>query len=140
MITTGNVWHYFILVKEFVKQKASLRIIFSSLCTALAGKGRAAKPGAGLKRAADKFMAGDSRQSYAGRDKEKQFSCLRAEGRSPKTEREELHQHCATGMEGWMLGHAARCRNITQQSSPSTRAAKEALEAAGAFRHCQGPM
>jgi len=112
-----------------------------SPCTALTGKGRAANAGIGLKRAADNFMVGDSSQSYVGEDKEKQFSCLRAEGKSPKQKQEELHQDCATGMEGWMLGHAALCRNISQQSSPATRAAwsKGNLRGSQGFPALPGP-
>lgn len=72
----------------------SLRNVFfnsaSSLRNSLGGKVRGVITGAGLKRATDNFMTGDSSQSNVGEDKEKQFSCFRAEGDSSKWMENEL--------------------------------------------------
>ena len=72
----------------------SLRNVFfnsaSSLWNSLGGKVRGVNIGAGLKTATDNFMTGDSSQSNVGEDKEKQFSCFRAEGDSSKRIKKEL--------------------------------------------------
>lgn len=83
-------------------------------------------------------MVGDSSQSYVGEDKEKQFSCLRAEGKSPKQSSASIVQ----------LGERAGCWDtlLGAGTSPSSHhqqqglpGAKETSEAARAFQHCQGP-